>query len=37
MERFDFYNRTKKAFAIIQCTEFRPYGNFILRKGVINE
>jgi len=35
-ERFDFYNRAKKAYAIVQTSEFRLYGNIILKKGVIS-
>jgi L-fucose mutarotase len=35
IERFDFYARSKRAFAIIHCVELRIYANFILRKGII--
>ena len=35
LERFAFYERAKEAFAVVQSSEMRPYGNFILRKGVI--
>lgn len=35
MERFDFYERAKRAYAVIQTGERRFYGCFILRKGVI--
>ena len=35
LERFAFYERAKKAFAIVQTNERRPYGCFILKKGVI--
>ena len=35
LERFDFYERAKSAFAIIQTGETRLYGNIILKKGVI--
>ena len=35
LERFDFYDRAKAAFAIIQTGETRLYGNIILKKGVI--
>jgi L-fucose mutarotase len=35
VERFDFYERAKGAFAVIQTGETRFYGCFILRKGVI--
>ncbi|MDO6965495.1 RbsD/FucU family protein [Rhizobium alvei] len=31
----DFYNRVQKAYAVIQSSEPRLYGNIILRKGVI--
>ena len=35
IERFDFYDRAKTAYAVIQTGEQRFYGCFILRKGVI--
>jgi L-fucose mutarotase len=35
IERFDFYDRAKLAYAVIQTGERRFYGCFILRKGVI--
>lgn len=35
LERFDFYDRARTAFAIIQTGETRLYGNIILKKGVI--
>lgn len=36
LERFAFYDRTKTAFAIVQAGgERRPYGNWILKKGVV--
>ena len=35
IERFSFYDRAKKAFAIIQTGERRFYGCFAFRKGVI--
>ena len=34
-ERFAFYAQAAKSFVIIRTREIRPYGNFILRKGVI--
>ena len=34
LERFAFYERSKKAFAIVQTGETRKYGNLIIRKGV---
>ncbi|MDP4091409.1 MAG: RbsD/FucU domain-containing protein [Bacillota bacterium] len=37
VERFDFYERTKKAFAIVATSERAQYANVILRKGVIKE
>lgn len=36
LERFAFYERARRAFAVVRTAETRPYGNFILRKGVIN-
>jgi L-fucose mutarotase len=35
IERFDFYDRARAAYAVIQTGERRFYGCFILRKGVI--
>ena len=35
MERFAFYERAKKAYAVIQTGEARQYGNLILIKGVV--
>jgi L-fucose mutarotase len=35
VERFDFYDRAKQAFAVIQTGERRFYGCFLFRKGVI--
>lgn len=35
VERYAFYEITKKSFAIIHTLETRPYGNLVLRKGII--
>ncbi|XP_063290012.1 fucose mutarotase [Pelobates fuscus] len=35
VERFQFYDRAKKAFAIVATGETALYGNLILKKGVI--
>ncbi|MDR2211082.1 MAG: L-fucose mutarotase [Spirochaetaceae bacterium] len=35
MERFAFYERCKRAFAVVMTGETRTYGNVILKKGVI--
>jgi L-fucose mutarotase len=35
VERFDFYERAKKAFAVIASGETALYGNIILKKGVL--
>jgi len=35
IERFDFYDVAKQAYAVIQTGERRFYGCFMLRKGVI--
>lgn len=35
LERQMYYERAKSAFAIVQATENRPFGCFILRKGVV--
>lgn len=37
IERFAFYERTRHAFAIVVTGELQPYGNFLLRKGVLAE
>lgn len=37
VERFAFYERVKAAYAIVVTGEAQPYGNFLLRKGVICE
>jgi L-fucose mutarotase len=35
MERFDFYDKTKQAFAIVATTESALYANIILKKGIV--
>ena len=35
VERFAFYDMARKAACIIATTEFRLYGNIILKKGVL--
>jgi L-fucose mutarotase len=35
VERFDFYDKAREAYAVIQTGERRFYGCFLLRKGVI--
>jgi L-fucose mutarotase len=37
VERFAFYDRTRTAYVVIQTGDGQPYGNFLLRKGVIAE
>lgn len=37
IERFAFYERAANAFAIVLTGELQPFGNFLLRKGVIGE
>ena len=37
VERFDFYERAKKAFCIVATTEQAPYGNIIVKKGCIRK
>jgi L-fucose mutarotase len=34
IDRFDFYNRTRQAFAVLMTGETAKYGNIILKKGV---
>lgn len=36
LERYDFYERAKKAYAIIQTSESAVYANIILKKGVVH-
>jgi len=35
LERFAFYERARSAFAVVATSEARPYGCFLLVKGVI--
>jgi L-fucose mutarotase len=37
VERFAFYERTKKAYAVVATGESALYANLILKKGVIKE
>lgn len=37
LERYAFYERVRGAYAIVLTGEMQPFGNFILRKGVIGE
>ncbi|WP_274362341.1 RbsD/FucU family protein [Paenibacillus thermotolerans] len=37
IERFDFYERARKAYAIVATSEKALYANVILKKGVIRE
>ena len=37
IERFDFYERAKKAYAVVATSETAPYANIILKKGVVME
>jgi L-fucose mutarotase len=36
IERFAFYDQARRAFAVVQIGDPRPYGCFLLRKGVIS-
>lgn len=36
VERFTFYERAQKAYAIVQTGEMQPFANFIFKKGVVN-
>ncbi len=36
IERFEFYERAKNAFAIVATSELALYANIILKKGVIS-
>jgi len=35
LERFAFYDAARRAFAVVQAGDPRPYGCFLIRKGVI--
>ncbi len=35
IERFDFYERAKDAYAVIQTGEERQYGNILIKKGCV--
>lgn len=35
--RLDFYRRAQSAYAVVHTLDNRPYGCFILRKGVVND
>lgn len=37
MERFAFYDRVRRAQAIVRTGESQPFGNFLFKKGVIGE
>ncbi len=37
IDRYAFYERTRQAYAIVVTGELQPFGNFLLRKGVIGE
>lgn len=37
VERFDFYDRAKKAYAVIATGETAVYANVVLKKGVVKE
>ena len=35
VERFEFYEQTRQAFAVLMTGETAKYGNIILKKGVV--
>ena len=37
IDRYAFYERARQAYAIVVTGELQPFGNFLLRKGVIGE
>lgn len=37
VERFAFYDKMKNAYAAVITSDTRPYGNIILKKGVVTE
>lgn len=36
LSRFDFYEQAERAFLVVRTGEARPYGNVIIRKGVVD-
>ena len=36
-ERFAFYERVSRAYAIVQTGDLQPWANFLFKKGVISE
>ena len=36
LERHAFYERARRAFAVVRTGELRPYGNVLLVKGTVN-
>ena len=37
IERFEFYERAKKAYVVVETTESALYANLIIKKGVVTE
>jgi len=37
VERFAFYERARQAYAVVATSENAPYGNIILKKGLVRE
>jgi L-fucose mutarotase len=37
VERFAFYDRARQAYAVVATSETAPYGNIILKKGLVKE
>ena len=37
VERFAFYDKMKNSYAAVLTSDIRPYGNIILKKGVVTE
>lgn len=37
INKFDFYDRAKKAYAVVTTSELELYANMIIRKGVVTE
>ena len=35
IDRFDYYDRAKQAYAVIATSEGAPYGNILLKKGCV--
>jgi L-fucose mutarotase len=37
IERFAFYERARRAYAVVATSEMAPYANILLKKGLVRE